>query len=111
MIFVSRVNDSWKYTVISHSLSDIIGLTPSELEVELNNGMFAKRVVNAKDLKKLMDEGLKAHLNHQKSDFTTVLTVNTNKKTKAKLELSIRYVADESTNVVYLVRTKLLEQE
>ena len=111
MIFVSRVNDSWKYTVISHSLSDIIGLTPSELEVELNNGLFAKRVVNAKDLMKLMDEGLKAHLNHQKSEFTTVLIENTNKKTKAKLELSIRYVADESTNVVYLVRTKLLEQE
>lgn len=102
IIFVSKISDKWQYSVMSHALSDLIGLNPKELEEELNNGEFAKRVTPQKDLKEFM----KQVPNMPKEKEFTILT---NKNQKVKIHINIQYVGDESNNVEYILRTTKAE--
>ena len=112
LICVSRVNNQWKYTVISHYLSDVIGLKPAELEEELNNGKFAHRVTPAKDLKNFMahvEERFKSKENNKK--FTTEFTIVTNSHKKIRIRINAEYVGDTNVNVSYVLKTELVNEE
>ena len=56
MIFIRKVYDKWVYTVASHGLSDLFNLSPKELELELNDGRFAKRIIDRNELNKFMKQ-------------------------------------------------------
>ena len=105
LILVKRVGNRWEYNVISHSFSDIIGLSPMELEEELNNGKFAKRITPQKDLKEFMLE-TKDALESKKS-FSKKFTVVNNKNQKIKIVITLDYVGDECNNYKYILRTHL----
>ena len=111
IIFINRIRDKWHYSVISHSLSDVIGLSPEELEEELNNGSFAKRIVPPKALKNFMMEIEEKYAKtkdfHIEKEFDALNTKNE----KFKLYITIDYVGSESSNVAYVLRTKLRKDE
>ena len=108
MIFVKKVSGHWQYSVMSHQLSDVVGLSVDELEKELNNGEYAKRVVSQKDLKDFMK--LAAELPNKKGVVTEKeFAIITNKQEKIKIRISIEYVGDESNNIEYILKTYLAE--
>ena len=108
LILVKRVDNHWCYNVASHALSDVVGLSPKELEDELNSGKFAKRVIPSKDLSNFMAE-IENAINDpvKKLHFSKVFTIETNKIEKIKIDISADYVGDQTNNIEYILRTKL----
>ena len=108
MVFIRRISDHWRYEVVSHASSDIVGLTVPELEEELNNGKFAARITPQKDIKDFMK--MTADLPKEKGalvekDFVVVKDDHK----KVKIHISIEYVGDEANNIEYILRTTLAE--
>ncbi len=109
IIFIKRIDNKWSYLVVSHALSDLVGLSPLELQEELNNGKFVHRITPQKDIKdfmKMVEETVDEHPNYNK-----VFTVLNNERKKLKIEVEIKYVGNESNNIKYLLRTRLVEKE
>lgn len=106
MILVRRIYEKWQYSVISHGLSDVLNLSPKELEEELNNGKFAKRILNQKQFKKFMSE-TKVH-NEKQEDFKTTLEIYDKNHNILKLELSFHSVHNEANNIKYILNTKVI---
>ena len=108
MVFIRRISDHWRYEVVSHASSDIVGLTVPELEEELNNGKFAARITPQKDIKDFMK--MTADLPKEKGalvekDFVVVKDDHK----KVKIHISIEYVGDEANNIEYILRTTLAD--
>ena len=109
LVFVKRVDNHWAYSVASHALSDVIGLSPKELEEELNNGKFAKRVIPAKDLINFMNEVENAIDDPTKRmHFVKTFSVTTLDQKKVNIEINADYVGDQTNNISYVLRTKLV---
>ena len=109
IIFIKRIDNKWSYLVVSHALSDLVGLSPLELQEELNSGKFAHRITPQKDIKdfmKMVEETVDEHPSYNK-----VFTVLNNERKKLKIEIEIKYVGNESNNVKYLLRTHLVDKE
>ena len=107
MIFVKKTYDKWVYNVASHGLADLFNLSPKELEEEMNNGRFAKRVINRDDLAKLMREG--EELVKSKKNFRRVFVVLDKNKKERKIELSFTYVDDLTNNIVYVLNSRIID--
>lgn len=105
MIFITRVYDKWRYKVISHGLSDVLSLSPAELEKELNDGRFAKRVLDQKALKNFMIQSKKNADN--KMDFTQSFTILDNNHKQIVLDLTFKSVKAEASNIEYILITKI----
>ena len=105
MIFITRVYNKWRYKVISHGLSDVLNLSPAELEEELNDGRFAKRVTDQKALKSFMIQSKKYADN--KEDFTQSFTILDNNHKQIQINLTFKSVKDEASNIEYLLITKI----
>ena len=106
MIFITKIYDKWYYHVASHGLADVVGLTPEQLQEELNNGNFAKRVSNQKDLAAFMKES--REFADKKEDFKHIFTITGKNRKKIDIELSFTHVRDESNNIDYILRTRVL---
>lgn len=104
LIFVRRINDKWYYSVISHALSNLIGLSPSELETELNNGKFFHRVQQQKEITNFIKE-VESGSKESGVVFGKDIIVSSNKHQKIKIHLSVEYVGNQSNNIVYVLRT------
>ena len=103
MIFVSRINNNWHYSVVSHALSNEIGLSPIELEDELNSGAFGKRITPQKDINefmKMVNSSFEVEKHYQK-EFTLIAANNN----KVKVSISIDYVGDEANNIKFIIRS------
>ena len=107
LILISKVDKKWHYTVISHGLSDVIGLSPSQLEKELNDGSFAKRVVPQKALADFMKEA--SALAKEKKEFSHEFIILDSHKKKRKLKLSFRPVNDETKNTEYILQCEMID--
>ena len=105
MIFITRVYNKWRYKVISHGLSDVLNLSPAELEEELNDGRFAKRVTDQKALKSFMIQSKKYADN--KEDFAQTFTILDNNHKQIQLSLTFKSVKAEASNIEYLLITKI----
>ena len=107
MIFVRRIDNKWNYSVVSHALSEEIGLNPAELEAELNEGKFVKRITPQSDIKNFMKmvDGSFENQKHYEHQFTIV----TNTHKKVKISISIDYVGDEANNIKFILRTHKVE--
>ena len=108
MIFITKVYDKWVYHVASHGLADIIGLTPQELEKELNNGNFAKRVASQKELKQFMIDSREQV--EKQEEFNHIFTIYDKNHKKIDVKLSFTPVKDKSININYILRTSILEK-
>ena len=106
LIFVSHVGDKWVYHVASHGLSDIFGLKPEELEAEMNDGRFAKRVVGKGKMAAFMKEA-EDHFK-EKQDFTSTLSIRGKGSKSHVIELNFSYVGDQTNNFVYVLRSNIL---
>ena len=107
LIFIERMEDKWHYRVASHGLSDFLGLSIHELEEELNDGRFAKRLTSKKDLQAFMETAAK--LAGLQADFEKDFLVKGRDGNKGILHLSFYYVGDRSYNIAYVLRTTLME--
>ena len=107
IIFIRKVYDKWVYTVASHGLSDVLGLTPIELQESMNNGTFAKRIINRDELSEFMYQVDK--LTVKTEDFSKEFIIADKDNNPRKFKLSFQYVGDESTNIKYLLKTYLLD--
>lgn len=105
IIFVKKEYDKWLYSVASHGLANIFGLTSQELEIELNNGAFARRITNKKELRQLMNEG-KTHADN-KEDFVKSLYAYDKDGNKINLNLTFKYVGDKASNIVYILSSSI----
>ena len=107
MIFIRKNQNEFAYMVASHGLSDILGLTPAELEVELNNGQFAKRILDKNRFKLFMKEANEFYKKDE--NFTRSFDIYDKDHNIVKLLLDFYCVKGESSNIEYILRTKIID--
>lgn len=100
-----KAKGKWHYNVCSHALSSLIGLSPKELEEELNNGKFFRRVSEQTGVRGWMKEVEEADKENPKI-HELVVTINNTKKQKVKIRLMVEYCGDQSNNYQYILRTE-----
>ena len=108
MILVSIINKKFRFNVISHNLSDLFGITPSELEQELNNATFVKRCVNPKEIHEINQDALKLASKHK--EFEKIISIYDKDNNKVKLKVDFLCVADAADNVAYIIKPQPLEK-
>ena len=104
VILVRHVAGEWKFTVVSHNLSDIIGITPELLETELNAGPDAWRVSQQNGLKEFIKEIEETPPSKGQIFEKDITIVNVNKE-KIRTRIWIEYVGGETNNFAYILRT------
>lgn len=106
MILASVINKKFRFNVISHTLSDLLGITPSELEKELNDSSFINRCVNPKEVAEINKEALKLASKHK--EFNKIVTVYDKDNNKVKIDIEFLCVADDADNVAYILKAQPL---
>ncbi len=101
-IFIKRAKNTITYTVASHGLSKRLGLSTEQLEKEMNDGSFAKRIVGKKSVNDAMECREKI-MNREKNSFCYISQVKNTKGEVLSLEFRHDYVHDETNNVDYIV--------
>lgn len=107
-IFVSSRSGKWVYHVASHGMSSLLGLTPEQLEKEMNDGSFARRVLRRDNLKQFMAKAQERANNKQ--DFVETFHVRVRRGKVIALKLEFTYVGDESNNILYVLRSSPIEE-
>lgn len=107
LIFVKRVNEKWIYKVVSHGLSDVVGLTPKELEDQMNNGQFAKRVLNQEEFGKFMKNVVL--YSKANKDFKFVAQINDVNGELINVELDFHCVKKLTDNIRYVINTSIIK--
>ena len=108
MILVSVINKKFRFNVISHIVSDLLGITPSELEKELNDSSFIKRCVNPKEIVEINKDALKLASKHK--EFNKIVTVYDKDNNKVKINVEFLCVADDADNVAYILKPQPMEK-
>jgi len=106
LTFVRKVDNEMFYSVASSGIADLLDITPEQLEMELNNGDFAKkRVVN----RRKYDAFRKAFLefSEQNKNFEAALEVYDAHHRPIVLNLAFTCVSDMANNIQYILRTKV----
>ena len=107
MVFIGKRNGRWRYVVASHALSDVMGLSPKKLEEELNNGEFAKRVLNRAELSEFMETSrIKTE---KKENFSASFFVKDARGKPHKIQLDFTCVSGKYNNIEYIMHTKIVE--
>ena len=101
-IFIKRIKDQISYTVASNGLSSRLGLSLDQLEKEMNDGSFAKRIVGEKSVNDAM-ECRKRIMAREKDSFVYISSVRNTNGEVLELEFRHDYVHDETNNVDYIV--------
>ncbi|MBQ4255664.1 MAG: GGDEF domain-containing protein, partial [Bacilli bacterium] len=107
LILISKKYDKWVYRVASHGLSNALGIGPEQLEKELNNGAFAKRVSHKEDLAGFMKLAAEKSEKHENFNASFHVRPKTGKSVLLKLEFF--YVGDKSDNVLYVLRSSIAD--
>lgn len=109
IIFIRKINGNWVYNVASHGLSDVIGLNPAELEAEMNDGRFAKRVIGKGKLAEFMEKT--RDLTAKKEDFEQRFRIRCNDGKARTIDLRFSYAGDDVNNIQYIMKATLVTQE
>ena len=94
------------YSVASSGIADLLDITPEQLEMELNNGDFAKkRVVN----RRKYDSFRKAfaEFSEQNRNFEATLEVYDAHHRPIVLNITFTCVSEMANNIQYILRTKV----
>ena len=105
IILLSNVSKKWRYTVVSHALSNLVGLSPKELEDELNSGAFFQRVLQKKEVLTFIKEVEEYPKNKQRV-FEKDIVITTLAKHKINIKMIVEYIGDQTNNFQYILRTK-----
>ena len=89
-------------------LVDLLGITPVQLEEELNNASFVKRCVNPKEILDINKEALKLAEKHK--EFARFITIYDKDNNKVKLRVEFLCVADAADNVAYIIKPYPVEK-
>ena len=106
MILVSIINKKFRFNVLSHNISDLLGITPEQLEEELNNATFIKRCVNPKEILEINKNALQLASKHK--EFEKVINILDKDGKKVKLKIDFLCVADTADNVAYILKPQLI---
>ena len=107
IIFVRKIYAKWNYRVVSHGLADIFGYSPEELEESMNDGSFAKRVVDQEELSKFMFDV--TIYTDKKENFERILKIRDKDDKPKTIRLKCTYVGDKTPSVLYILRTELVK--
>ena len=106
LTFVRKVDNEMFYSVASSGIADLLDITPEQLEMELNNGDFAKkRVVN----RRKYDSFRKAfaEFSEQNRNFEATLEVYDAHHRPIVLNITFTCVSEMANNIQYILRTKV----
>ena len=109
MVLVSIINKKFKFNVVSHNISDLFGITPNELEKELNDSSFIKRCVNLKEILVINKEALTLASKHK--EFSKTVTVIDKDNNKVKINIDFLCVADDADNVAYILKCQPIKNK
>lgn len=109
MIFISCLNKKLVFNVVSHGLSDIYGVTPKQLEDQLNNEAFYHHSYGGESQIKELDSELFKNAK-KKKDFEKIITVIDKNNEKIKVRLKFNYVADKTYNIDYIMNCEIVEK-
>ena len=107
IIFVRKIYAKWNYRVVSHGLADIFGYSPEELEESMNDGSFAKRVIDQEELSKFMFDV--TIYTDKKENFERILKIKDKEDKPKTIRLKFTYVGDKTPSVLYILRTELVK--
>ena len=107
LIFVSKINNKWKFSVPSHGLSEIFHLSSQELEQEMNDGTSMNRFVHPEEFKVLMDEI--ENTAKDKKSVTRDFEFYDLDKNIIALRLTITPVGDANSNIDYVINSHVIK--
>ena len=108
LVFVRKVNDKWSYSVASHGLSDVLRLTPKELEKELNSGKFSSRIIDKKDFASFMK--LTEEYAKNKQNFNKTIVIKGPQNKRIKLLLTFYCLSDQANSIEYVMRSEMIKE-
>ena len=107
LVFVRRINDKWVYEVVSHTLADVVGLSIQELEVQMNNGEFAKRVTNKEEFIEFMKKV--NQYSEEDRNFSFVVKLPDKNGKEISVELQFLCVKHEANNFRYIFYMNIIK--
>ena len=105
IVFLKRRKDVWSFEVAVHGLNNITGLSKEQLEKELNDWSFLKRL-NSRDEEKLK-ELLNTHLN-KNIGFTYSIKLRNAENKIVHLSMRADPVSDQANNVQFILTYRLV---
>ena len=105
VILVRHVAGEWKFTVVSHNLSDIIGITPEMLENELNAGPDSWRVSHQDGLKSFIKQIEETPPAKGQIFEKDIIIINVNKE-KIRVRIWVENIGGETNNYAYILRSE-----
>ena len=105
VILVRHVAGEWKFTVVSHNLSDVIGITPEMLETELNAGPDAWRVSHQDGLKDFIKQIEETPPSKGQIFEKDIIIINVNKE-KIRVRIWVENIGGETNNYAYILRSE-----
>ena len=107
-LFVTRIDQKWRFEVISNVFSDFLGISRNELEEELNNGAIRRRIINQKEYDDFMLSLGNLHENYV--DFTFDAEIKDKDGIKYKVKFKFNSVANKANNIKYVVFTDVIKE-
>ena len=107
IILIRRFDEILKFEVISHTLSDLLGISRVELEKEMNDETFVNRLKNKNDFLEFLDNLPLHYQNDLVFSFIARLNDKNNKEVEVRFELTC--VSSKTNNVKYILRTILIK--
>ena len=108
VILIRHVGGEWKFTVVSHNLSDIIGITPEILESELNAGPDTWRVSQQSGLKAFIKQIEDTPPTKGQIFEKDINVLNINKE-KIRVRIWVENIGGETNNFAYILRSERIQ--
>ena len=107
IVFLMRRNDVWSFKVAVHGLNRIVPLSKEELEAELNDSSFFKRLKpeDEKNLKNIVVTNLNKNIG-----FSYILTLKDSNNKDVKLSMRADPVSDQADNIQFILTYRLIEE-
>ena len=105
VILVRHVGGQWKFAVVSHNLSDIIGIDPKTLEDELNAGLDTWRVSHQSGLQEFIKQ-IESTPPSKGDIFEKDIIVYNIHKEKIRVRIWVENIGGETNNFAYILRSE-----
>ena len=106
LVFVTKVDNHWRFNVASHGLSEVFNMTSEQLEKEMDSGESKKQFTNPKDYDELMQCFEECY--QSKKPITKELSFKGENNKTIKLLLNIAYVGDVSATIDLIINSKVI---
>ena len=100
ILFMRRRNDKWEFEVIAHGLNNVTGIEKEQLQKELDDGSFWKRV-SKENIQKLLSYVTDSF--EKREGFESEVTFKNAKGKEITLYLTADSAAGRASNVDYVI--------